>query len=330
MKINQRDKKILAACQVLGDDSIATIARASGVRDHIARRVLQNALESGAMTRRVIINCFDLGLHQYALIFSIAARSAQKRAQAKDILMKAPFVELLLELSGEHDFLAVLTVRNAFDIENLLHALGSRGDFSMFHIQMHARTGWHYHGAKYLSQAPAIPTLTIAPAKKQHQLSLDESLLLQAYAKHPTGNLSDVARKLGRALSSVQYQIERWKETGLILGTRYQIRPEAVECRPFRALVTTNSPQISHRKAIMEWARVHPNVVSSMWGLGSWQYEFRIEIESYDGARSLVDELIEDYPDMISEAKVLTVVRVLKMELMPDISLIVTKKVAPA
>ena len=198
MKIGQRDRIILAAAHELGDDSVSRIAQASGVKDHVARRVLQDALEKGTLTRRVFVNSFDLGLQQYALRFSLGARSSQHRKRVRDTLMKAPFVELLQEFSGNSDFMTVLTVRNVFDLENLLNSWGPLDAFSMTRTQMQARTGWVYFGAKYLHPAAELSPLPVIPTKTQHHLSREDARLLRAYGTHPTGKLSDIARSVGR------------------------------------------------------------------------------------------------------------------------------------
>ncbi len=321
MKLSPRDRTILAVCQVWGDESIQRIARESGTREHIARRVIADALERGLLVRRVLVNLFDLGLHQYVMRLSSGALTTAERSKVRAALVKAPYIELLLELSALSDLLAVVTVRSILDLENLLSVIAAETGLALGRVDMHIRVGWHYFGAKYLNPKVPIPPLVVAPTKQQISLSKEQAQLLSAYASHPTGKFSEIARATGRPLSSVQYQIERLKSQGIILGTRYQLAPAAIGHQAFRVFVNVNAPQKAHRQAILKWAQSAPTVVTAMYGVGRWQYEFRIEASDYDEAKQVTDGLTERHPRVISDIEVVPVSKVARMQLYPDQSL---------
>jgi DNA-binding Lrp family transcriptional regulator len=322
MKFSQRDLHIISAYQGLVEEPIAKITQKTGVKEHIVRRVITQASDAGLLTRHVHINPFSLGLQQYALLIAGGATSRTQRNRLREALLKAPYVELLLELGGVYSFGLVLTVRSVFNLEVFFGLIGAKGGVSIKSVQFHQRTGWHYFGAKYLSSRfTAEPIHQVASGAAPPDLSADDVKVIQAFASSPDGNRSQLSRNLGMPAATVQYKLERLIRLGVIAGVRCQIVPAIVGYQPFRALIRTKVMLDSNRKAIIAWAERHPLVVSLMHGVGGWQHELRIEAPNFAAASEACEELAEVCGDYIEQVEVLPVAKVLKMKLAPDSAL---------
>lgn len=127
-----------------------------------------------------------------------------------------------------------------------------------------------------------------------------------------------MARSLGLAQATFQYQLDRLHAAGVIPAVRYQVVPEAFGYQPFRALVMTSLPLTAPRVQIMKWAMQNPYIVTMMHGVGLWQYELRIEAPNYAVASMVVEELTERFSSVIRNVELISVVNVLKMQLHPD------------
>ncbi len=319
MRYSQRDLDIVSAYQELVDSPSANISQVTSAKVHIVRRVITRASEAGFLKRHVHINPFLLGLQQYGLFISGGATSRAQRVQLRDALLKAPFVELLLELGGVYSYGLVLTARSVFDLEVFFRWIGTKSNVSIKSVQFHQRTGWHYFGAKYLSSS-FIPTPIhqIASGKPPVEISADDARIIQAFASIQDANISKLSRTLGMPAATVQYKLERLTRLGIIAGVRCQIAPAIVGHQPFRALFRAKLLLDSHRTAVIKWAQAHPLVVSLMHGVGGWQYELRIEAPTFAVASDVCEELAEVSGENIEQFEVFPIAKVLKMNLAPD------------
>lgn len=318
MRLNQKDREILAALQVHADEPLKIVAAAASTSEPSVRRILSKGLENGQLRRRVYVNLFELGLQQYAVFFAIPPKSVSKKAKMREALERAPFVELLIEVSGRYHFGLVLTVRSAFDLERFFDFISTESKIEVTDFSLQVRTGWYYFGVKYLQKKPYPEPIHVLPTGRSRQLSQSEARALQGFATSIDGNRSRVSRELRVPTATLQYQIENLERSGIVLGVRYQISPELINHQPYRVLINTSHPLSSNRIRVYNWSRQHPNVVSMMHGIGPWQYELRVEASSQLEVAAIVDDLTESCSDFINHAEIVPVVKVVKMQLCPD------------
>jgi DNA-binding Lrp family transcriptional regulator len=317
MRFSPRDLKIIHAAQTCADEPLAKLAKITGEKEHIVRRVISLALEKGALRRRVFTSSLDLGFQEYVIFFSSGARTVAQKNVLRDVLLEAPNVQLLLEVGGRFNFGVVLLAPSVLDFENFFNYIVSKSRIPITDVQLQMRTGWHFFGAKYLVQAPLSAPVHVVPSDKPLTLSSDESRILNTFATSENGKRAEMARSLGLSQATFQYQLDRLHARGIILDVRYQVVPEVFGYQPFRALVMTSLPLTAPRMQIMKWARHNPYVVTMMHGVGVWQYELRIEAPNYATAAMVVDELNEKFSSVIRSVELIPVLSVLKMQLHP-------------
>jgi DNA-binding Lrp family transcriptional regulator len=322
MKFSHRDLEIIAAAQGFADQPLAELASALREKEHTVRRVINRALETGALRRRVLVSLFELGFQEYVVFFSAGAKTLAQRKLLRDVLLKAPYTELVLEVGGRFNFGVVLLTPSVLEFESFFNYIVSESRVPITDVQLQVRTGWHFFGAKYLSKGLRLPPIHLVPTARHVKLSSGDGRILHAFATSETGKVSEIARKLGMPIATCQYQIDRLRKSGAVAGVRYQVVPEVVGHQPFRALVMTSLPLTAPRMQIMEWARQNPYVVTMMHGVGVWQYELRIEAPNYATAALVVEELTEKFASVIQNVELIPVIKVLKMQLHPDYCLL--------
>ena len=322
MKLSDRDRAILSTIQYHGDEAIAGPAAALGFTESAVRRVVTRALDTGVLRRRVYVNSFALGFHQYSIFFSANARTATQRARLRDLLVQSPATELVLEVGGQFNYGIVVTARSVFEAEAFLENLTRDDAISLSGVRIHARTGWHYFGVKYLGSSPSARTTAIVPGTAIVTLAPGDAEVLHAFGESPDGNRQRIARSLGMPLSTLSYRIDRLRTSGVIAGVLYQIVADTIGYEAFRVLVETSSPSRAYRTALLKWAQAHPAVLTFMHGFGNWNYELRIETRDTRAARAAVDELQDRFPEFIGTTELVPVSRVLKLATTPHARLL--------
>lgn len=320
MKITPQVAQILSAAQFFADEPVAQVAKRLSMPVHTVRRVIDASINEGVLRRRVYFNYFRLGCIQYSIYLNVRARSLAQRERARQILVKAPFVELVLELGATYDFAIVLTARSALDVEVFFEFLHAKQEIELEEVNLHARTGWYYFGVKYLSSQKFSHSIEVIPGQEKDLLKLDSEDwdVLDAFQMSSDGNRQRMAKSLGMPLSTFQYRIDKLIRSGAILGTLFQIVADSIKYQAFRVLASTRFPLARHRSLLLNWARKNPYILTFMHGVGKWDYELRIETHSPEVVREVVDELLEIGRDFIESAEIVPVTKILKMSLCPD------------
>jgi DNA-binding Lrp family transcriptional regulator len=304
-----------------GEEPAAYLSNLTGIQQHTVRRVLASAFEKETLVRRVFVNQFDLGLQQYAVFISAKINSTAARNRIRQALLAAPWIELLIEVTGDFDFGLVVTARSVLDLEALLDSISKKTTIQFSRLQIQARTGWYYFGAKHLLPSNPLQPISIFPTGRPLHLTYEEALVLEAFATERTGNVTKMARSVGMRSTTFDYQLEKLKSNGVILGVRYQFTPHAIGFSPHRALIVLGSYSLEIRQQLRAWAEKSPYVISLMFGVGPWHCELRIEAPDAVVVNEVIDDLRYSFFSVVERVSLLPVLKVLKMKLHPDLSL---------
>jgi DNA-binding Lrp family transcriptional regulator len=320
-KYKATELKLFALAQMYGDNPAANLGKMTGIKEHTVRRTLRAAFDNETLVRRVFVNLFDLGLQQYAVFISAKISSGAARTKIRQALLAAPWIELILELTGEYDFALVVTAESVLDLEALLDSISKKTSIPLSRIQIQARTAWHYFGSKHLNPSNPLEPINIVPTGRHLHLSHEEALVLEAFATERQSNIAKMARGLGIPSTTFDYQLERLKTSGVILGVRYQFTPTSIGYSAYRVFIVLGSYSLEIRQQLKAWGEKNPYVISLMYGVGPWHCELRLEAPDALIAKEVIDDLRYHFFSVIESVSLLPVLRVLKMKLHPDLSL---------
>ena len=318
MKLSESDRHILTAIQFSADIPIAEFARKLGQQTHVVRHTLSKALEAGAIARRAYVNTYRLGLSSFALFVTLDSRSAESRKKFRDQLFSSPNVVQLIELGGSFDFAVILCVHNPEEVSMCLERMSKAAGTGLAEKLVHVRTGWYHFGARYLeSGSKKLKPMPFFPGTAPITIDATDHRILVVYSQSPDGNEQEMARKLGMALSTMQYRLEKLRSQEVIVGTIYQIVPEVLGYQSFRLLLSTRRPEAEFRKALLDWVEKNDSVVSMMCGFGPWDYELRVETQTTALARDVSDSLIDGFKELVTKVNIVPVAKILKVSTYP-------------
>ena len=137
---------------------------------------------------------------------------------------------------------------------------------------------------------------------------------ISANAKIPIVKLSKI---INLTASSTIYKLKQLEKKQVILGYKAKINFESIGYEYYK--VDVDIEDISKRKKIRSYLKLHPNVVYEDITIGGSDVEFDIEVKSYDKFCSVMDELRSSFPELIRTYSYYKAKKIYKYLYMPEI-----------
>lgn len=311
--LTERHRRVLSAIHTNGDLTVAEIARQTGQKDHLVRSTLRRLIDEEIVHKRTSINSFRLGYGTHDTFLALTAEGFKSRGKLLSYLASNPYVNLLGELSGTYQ------VRIGFIVKSL-HQHTAILDELMKHfpacVDRRASVSykeaadyplqWLHHHAKSTKPVVHEATGTIS------EIDVLDHRILTEVANIGRMSLSEVARRLGMALSTLEYRISRLKSAGVILGTRYVVDTTKLGYSHFSHLIQLRNCGEVIRKRLQMFCERHPNVYASALFLGAWDFEIGTCVENAADIVAFGESLYEEVGKEIVEMSTFPLVRCYK------------------
>jgi DNA-binding Lrp family transcriptional regulator len=164
----------------------------------------------------------------------------------------------------------------------------------------------HFFGNKYLCpHTKPQRVLSYAATQERERIDLTDHRMLCALMNVPGDTWRETARKLGMPFSTFEYRIRRLKEKGLIVGSYYQIVPEALGLQSFLLLLCVKGLDGETKQAFLKYCRAHPDIVLLIESVGSWDFELAVDVANTRHTIEIVQGLHERFSAHIVSCKIL-------------------------
>lgn len=171
---------------------------------------------------------------------------------------------------------------------------------------------------KYLSQrAPQSRTLHIESAKEHVELSSTEYETLKCITTFSDASEREWAKRLGIALSTLQYRLRALQEKQVLKGWIYSISPSALQVDNYKLLIYLSRARSETIKKLVKHCEKHQRIHYCLVALGAWDFEIGVECDQNRRVSDIVSELFELYGDSLRNIKVIGELEPKKFSLFP-------------
>jgi len=119
---------------------------------------------------------------------------------------------------------------------------------------------------------------------------LDHNILVRL-VNGPFESLRGLARDLSEPFSTVERRVRRLRESGVIAGFLYSVDPDKLGIISYRLLVVTESINQSLESKLKSFALQNPHVIRFIQALGTFDFEFDVELRTAQQLPSLLQSL---------------------------------------
>lgn len=296
MKLSSTQAKVVALTQLDADLPIAHIRSKLGIRDHTIRYALDRARNQGLITQRYFINLFRIGCLQHEVFFSLSSEKKNSREQLLKKLILSDRVSWIGRLGGEFHYGINICSFQVTEMLQLFDQLSDEYGCIFLEKNLSLRIGLTYFGNRYLApsikaQAPLSYRIT------SERVSIDyvDHQILTAITNRGSDSIHSLARALGLPQSTVDYRFKKLKHSGIIVGSYYNFQPHKAGYLSFLFLISTRGISSTFREKALKFCEAHPEVVLLIESIGSWDFEFAVDVKESEDAMKFSEHLLDSF-----------------------------------
>ena len=310
MRLSEKEKKILAALEFNGNDSLRKVAEKTSYRENTLRYYLQRFLELELISYRPLINVRACGFEEYHILFSLSAALQSARGAVAEQLRRRAGVIHVEETSGSYDFLLVMGAESPSALRNSLDELSEEfgGLFQDKEVTLSLSQTLYSRSYIWPFKRKEICFKTRKQAET-FKLEASDRAILETLSLDATLSYREMAHRLGMPISTLAFRVKRLEREGLICGWQYDLNTSVLGVQRYKLLLRMLKGGEETLAKVCAFARTQPHVIEAAQCLGPWDYELTVEAENLEQLNKLLENLNEGLRERIATAEIVGLLR---------------------
>ena len=306
--LTSQECAIIANVHLQGDSSILNLARELKIREHVIRYKIRDLISRQILNRCPVINYSLLGVKEATLFYSY---QTLKETKLTSVLSTHPDVVWIMEFAGEFNVGICLRVSDLSQINQFQLWLSQKLRNISNARSISFCLSWTTYRRNYLSEKRSGPSdFSVMESTRDERLTLDDidKKILMLLCKYPEYSIRKLSSNVGIASSTMDFRIQSLKTRKVLLGWIYRVTSLAYGVYAFRLLLLLKSLNQESIDRISIFAFNHPNIVYMERCLGSWDFEFKVEVEDRRTVLTIQADLGELLGNNLYSIRVLTII----------------------
>ena len=318
MKLNERESRVLACCELKADMSIDELRKETGYRDHTIRYCLRRLRERGVIREVPFINLPALGYTMHNVFFSLGSQNKNLKQAFLKELHAHPQIIWVAEMGAEFQYGIEIAAKHLGEVRTILHSLAEKFGNVFYQKAVSSQFGAHLLPRGYLWRT-RTPGSGLSLDRSAASVNIDglDDKILSALALNAELSHRQIAQKIRMPLSTFELRVKKLRQSGILLGYFEALNPLAFGAQNFKILVFGKGTEPKLMQRLKSFSIKHPNIVSLYECFGSWDFELGVEVFEPQDVVTITQELYEEIGAQISSLKVLSKFRDLKVRLYP-------------
>ncbi len=280
--LSEKEREILAVVQTDAELPIQRIAELTGFASHSVRYHIGNLQSRGVIGQPLpFINVYRLGYTEYVLYLSLSAEGQTNRQALLEELSQTQAVSWLLQVGSQYQYVVSICALHVQHVAAVLNSVCKQFGNVFAEKEMILRLAFTYYGRRYLSDTNYVPNrLHVGGADELVEVDDIDRKVLSAMAHGEYKSISHLSRLTGIPNTTLERRKRRLEEEHVIDGYTYQLSAEDIGVQQFKLLLGVKGMSPSLTAALFEFCEERSEVIFFVECIGSWDYEFGIEVKS--------------------------------------------------
>jgi DNA-binding Lrp family transcriptional regulator len=312
-RITSTHTRVLAAIQLEADLSAPEIARRTRLSQRVAHYHLRRLFDENVIRPFALVNPHALGLTDYCLFLKPLGNHEGMIRRATKVFQASPLVAFASLLVGEFLFSVSCFGRDIRVVEHLMRDLRRALPSVSWDTRFAIRLEWSIFERQYLGKGSAIKRLTRSIDAKADERSDRDMRFLQLLTANPSEPLSRISLWAGVSEATGRTIEKSMRNSGLIIGRACFIDPVSLGRISYRIVisVTSRSPKVD--EMFREYGLAREEISEFVICIGSWDYEYNIQLRDPLDLGRCVSELYDTFRDCIRQIQTMSDARLLKL-----------------
>jgi len=312
MKLDLKDKKILHELDKNARISFSEIAKRIRLsKNSVINRIKELEKEEIILGYNTLININSLGYTTYDIYLKFKNTNYEKEKEIINKAIQNKGIWLVAKVEGNINLSLLISTKTPeeFDIvwNRFYEEIKPYVELNRIAILLE----YHHFQRKYLLDKQIDKTTIIARRENKEIDGTDEKILRILSANART-SLLEIAKKLKLTTKTVAARIKRLEKDEIILGYRINLNFRKIGYTYYKMMIDLNNLSIKQR--LYNHIRADKNVVYYDKFIGGKDFEFDLEMESFEKFLQFIDDLKKRFGSSISNYEYLNPTMIYKSQ----------------
>lgn len=306
-KLDDLHKRTLANIELNAELPDSELARGLSSSSQKIRRIVDKLSNLKIIKLSPFIDPFVLGYRLINVFFSANSGSKASKERTLNSIRNHPQISWGAEIGGKFQFGICVLARSSIEVVKVLEELQLSSPLVLKDREIVEQLSFTMFPGKFLSPK-IIGNTSLCRAHTPNIFNadpLDYDILNSLISG--TESAREIARRLGKPASSIDWRVNRLRDTGVFKGFIYKRISGALGTLEFMVSLSVNRRGTKLRNALYSFCQSDPHVIFFIELLGAWDFELRLEVESVEEATETCEQLKHQFQDSISNLEIVPI-----------------------
>lgn len=276
IKLDAKDRKLLAALETDARASVTNLARKMGASKEVANYRLKRLADSGLIKGfYTVIDYFSFGLSLYKMLINFHDFDDHVLKKITADLKKVYGANYSVLVQSIRDLDITLWVRHPKEFYDFYDEFLDKYSAYIQNKEFFLVTRVYYLNHAYLHGSAAS---VVIGAGKHQKIDEKDFYILDVLSKHARMPTIEIAKKVKLTPNAVHYRIKQLLEKGVVKGFRPVIDSSLLGYDTYKVLIMLNNT--SKRRMLIQTLLMNPNVLKISKTIGYSDMEVKVNFTS--------------------------------------------------
>lgn len=293
-----KDRKILHELDKNARISFSEIAKRIRLsKNSVINRIRYLEQQQIILGYNTLININALGYTTYDIYLKFKDTTFEKEQEIITDLIRNKAIWLLAKVEGNINLSLLISTKTPEEFNQIWENIYERIKPKVELVRIAILLEYHHFPRKYLLDKSEKETVIIGRRGNLFIDQLDESLLKELSYNARVSSL-ELAQKLKLNPKTISLRIKKLEKEKVILGYRVNLNFRKMGYNYYKMMINLN--QLNVRNEMYNFIKNHKNVVYYDKFIGGTDFEFDLEVESFDIFLQFLEELKKNFGENIS------------------------------
>lgn len=309
--LDRVDRKILSAVEADARIPISELARKSRTSRAVAEYRLKQLEHRGIIRGYYCLldpSRFDLTV--WKLWVSLRPTSQQERKEFFDYIEKHPRIWWYGECAGVYDAVICVLAKNPHEFNAFFNALQDKYGKIITNSSILINVSFEFHTRGFLlNKTSTLIKSAFQEKPVLKEISSDSLEVLRLLSLNSRISYVELSHRSKKNVKTIKRIIHELTNSGVIVYFRPSVDQTKWGYEFYKVLLTLHNPRGGIIPSIVHWCRGQQNITAIIFCVGPWQLELEVEIDSFRNLCSMLTQLKDKFPDVVTSYETLLVTK---------------------
>ena len=313
-KLDLLDKKILTELDQDSRQSYSQIAKKVRTSRTVVEYRVKRLIESGIIiSLSAFVNPAKFGLTSWKVYLQFHNKNEEINQAITQFLQEEKRVWWVIKCEGNFDLMFLVLMKSVHEFYEFLSDFQSKfsRDEARIEITTHINPDFFSRGYLLNKESKKVcPTFLKEPTFEK--LDKTDIEILKIIIKNSRTPSTEIATKLKTTARIVNYRIKDLLKRNIITHFRLIPNVNKIGMDYYKVMIQLKDLTKDKEKKLKKFLELHPNIINYSNSWGPWEIEFETEIENYKKLTELINNIRNEFSDIIKKIEFVLIYEELK------------------